>query len=300
VGAETAAATEALIAALDAASFAASPEVQPPGAGWAAQAREALRLVDAEACRPGAMGAGGNPRLRGTATLLVLVLGATVAWAAAGDDPRASFAQGAAAYAGGDYMRAARHFEDAARLAPRAANAWANFGTASYLAHDTAHAALGWQRALRLAPLDAETRTRLTRIRAPQESGLAQVPAVPARLPSALAIVLWLAGWGVAARQAWRRRPMWRVALLTTVVGGVALMGVRTLERRFEGDHLVMIVGAAPLRVLPALGADAGSTPIVGEVAVVTQRSGAWVAVRLDGGRTGWIPAERVAALGGN
>mgnify|MGYP003352587689 CR=1 FL=1 len=132
----------------------------------------------------------------------------------------------------------------------------------------------------RLAPLDAETRTRLTRIRAPQESGLAQVPAVPARLPSALAIVLWLAGWGVAARQAWRRRPMWRVALLTTVVGGVALMGVRTLERRFEGDHLVMIVGAAPLRVLPALGADAGSTPIVGEVAVVTQRSGAWVAVR--------------------
>ena len=197
-------------------------------------------------------------------------------------------------------FRSARHFEDAARLAPRAANAWANFGTASYLAHDTAHAALGWQRALRLSPLDADTRTRLTRIRVPQESGLAQVPAVPARLPSALAILLWLAGWGVAARQAWRGRPVWRVVVLTTVVGGAALAGAWTLERRFEGDRLVMIMGAAPLRVLPALGADATSTPIVGEVAVVTQRSGAWVAVRLDGGRAGWLPAERVAALGGN
>jgi hypothetical protein len=300
VTAESAAATEALIEALDAASFSSSPSVQPPGAGWAAQAREALRLVDAEACRPGTGAARWTPRVRGVAVLVGMAAVATAAWAAAGDDPQASFAQGATAYAGGDYVRAARHFEDAARLAPRAANAWANLGTASFLAHDTARAALGWQRALRLAPLDAETRTRLMRIRAPQESGLARVPAVPARLPSALALLLWVGGWGVAARQAWRRRPMWRVAALTAVVGGTALAGARALERRFEGDHLVIVMGAAPLRVLPALGADAGSTPIVGEVAVVTQRSGAWVAIRLDGGRAGWIPAERVAALGGN
>jgi hypothetical protein len=35
-----------------------------------------------------------------------------------------------------------------------------------------------------------------------------------------------------------------------------------------------------------------------GEVAAVDERSGVWVHVVLDAGRAGWIPAERVTALG--
>ncbi|MCX5755489.1 MAG: hypothetical protein NTX19_05125 [Gemmatimonadetes bacterium] len=296
---ESSAAVEGLMLALDAACFAGSAPEQPAGAGWAAQAREALRLVDAEACGP-------TRTTRRTATALVrtvapvaaVLLTVSTLVAREPADARESFALGTTAYAGNDFVRAARHFSDAARTAPRAANAWANLGTAAYLAHDTANAVLGWQRALRLDPLDGETRARLQRIRAPQESGLARVPPVPARLPSVLALVLWVAGWTAAARQAWGRRPAWRLVTATLLVGGAAVSGARTLERRLEGIGLAVVTSPAPLRAVPALGADTRATPMVGEITQVLERRGAWALLRLDGGRDGWIPVERISPLG--
>ena len=296
---DSAAAVEALIAELDMACFAGNAPAQPRGAGWGAQAREALRIVDAEAARPfrGRTPVWRRAAATGTAVSLALFVSTTL-FARARADARDSFALGATAYAGGDFVRAARHFADAARGAPRSAAAWANMGSSAFLAHDTANAVLGWQRALRLEPLDADTRARLSRMRAPQETGVARVPPVPARLPSILALLLWVGAWSVTARQAWRRRPALRASLVTVVTAGGALWGAWNVEQRLEGAGLVVITGAVPLRALPALGADSRATPMLGEVAEVLERRGAWAQVRLDGARDGWIPLERIASLG--
>ena len=297
VSPDTAAATEALMAELDSACFAGSGPPQPARAGWAAQAHEALRLVDAEACQPVRMRPMRMSARVGVPLAAMLITFGTLV-AREPTDPRESFALGATAYAGGDFVRAARHFADAARGAPRAANAWSNLGTAAFLAHDTANAVLGWQRALRLDPLDGETRSHLRRVRAPQESGVARIPAVPARAPSFLALLLWVVGWTVTARQSWRRRPAWRMATGTTLVAGAALAGAYSLERRFEGVSLAVVTSSVPLRAVPALGAETRSTPMVGEITEILERRGAWAHIRLDGGRDGWIPFERIALLG--
>ena len=109
---------------------------------------------------------------------------------------------------------------------------------------------------------------------------------------------VWVGGWCVTVRQAWRRRPALRAGLVTFVTAGVALWGAWNLEQQLEGAGLVVVTGAVPLRALPALGADSRATPMLGEVAEVLERRGAWAQVRLDGAREGWIPLERIASLG--
>lgn len=311
VSAEAAAAVEALVTALDAACFSQTPPVWERGTGWAAQAREALAIVDAEACAPGrgvrgahdtnnsrgARGPGASRGAAATASLVLLAVGMSVpvrAQVLASD----AFALGSTAYAGGDFLRAERHFADAAQAAPGSAAAWANLGTSAFLAHDTASAVLGWQRALRLEPMNGELRALLDRIRAPQESGYAVVPPVPGAVAVVAALLIWLTGWGLTARQCWRKRPAWRVAVVTMIVGGAALAAAWDVERRLAGVNLVVVAEPAPLRALPTLGAESGATPMVGEVAEVVERRGVWAHIHLDGGRDGWMPAERIASLG--
>lgn len=297
VSPEPAAAVEALLRALDAACFAGHATPQPRGAGWAAQAREALALVEDEAVPRGRAASLAVPAR--AMSIAAVVLGMTLGATPTGAQPSAhdAFAQGATAYAGGDYLRAARHFADAAHAMPSSAAAWANFGTTSFLAADTSGAALGWQRALRLAPLDGELRARLARLRAPQESGPAGVPPVPGRVALGLAALLWTVGWAITARQCWRRRPALRVASATLLVGGAALWAAWRVARQLQGTDLVVVMAPAALHTLPALGADTRATPVRGEVATVIARRGVWAHIRLDGRREGWIPAERVASL---
>ena len=58
------------------------------------------------------------------------------------------FDEGVAAYAQQDYRLAQEAFREVARREPRAADAWANYGTASWAIGDTARAVAGWQRAV--------------------------------------------------------------------------------------------------------------------------------------------------------
>ena len=294
---EAAREAEELLDRLDAAAFGGAAEPHAPPLGAADLARRAallLQRVDREAL----------PRARaiaGRTASLVLVLGLCGAGALFARDlqrARAPFAQGVAAYLGADYLRAARLFEDAAREAPRATAAWANAGTASWAAHDTSRAVVGWQRALRLDPTSAELRQRLSLVRAPQDVGHARVPALPARGPSALALILWLAGWALVARQCARRRPALRLALVTVVVVGTSGTLARAFENALEGRRVAVVTDPAQLRVLPALGAESGAMPLTGEVARVLERRGVWTHLALDGGREGWIATERLAPLG--
>ena len=211
---------------------------------------------------------------------------------------REAFAQGATAYAGADYLRSERYFQDAAHAAPRASEAWANAGFAAWAAYDTAGAVVGWQRALRLNPTARGIRSRLALARAPQDVGLAHVMALPRRLPTMVALALWCAGWALVARRCWRRQRALPLAVTTVLVAGTLGVFARTFENRLEGRNLVVISDPAALRPVPALGAQGGVVPLTGEVARVVARQGVWVHVWLDGGREGWIASERTAALG--
>ena len=289
VASNTAAEVEKFLIEADEASFGTG------GLLTAARANELFRRVDREArllrSQPSSVII--------TAMTIAIMLAATGSLLAR-DLQRASepFAVGIAAYAGGDFLRAERFFADAARSAPRSTAAWANFGTAGWAAHDTASAVVGWQRALRLDPTSDDLRNGLMRVGAPQDVGRARVLALPTRFPSALALLLWSVGWIATARQSWRRRPAAMLALLTIILGGTSVMAARAFENRLEGRGLAVITDPTALRSLPALGAEGGSVPLIGEVARIDQRTGVWARVILEGGRAGWLPVERVVRLG--
>jgi tetratricopeptide (TPR) repeat protein len=297
LSADAASAFEELLSALDEACFAATPALQPRGAGWAQQAREALDVLDDELWR----GVPWERRVKervAVSVSLAILLCATAPPLAAQGDARDAFALGATAYSGGDYIRAARHFADAAREAPRSTSAWSNLGTASLMAHDTAMAVLGWQRALRLDPTNSELRLRLAGLRVPQEGRYARVYPIPGAAAIGAALLIWLVGWVLTIRQGWRRHSAWRLGAVTAVAGSVALFAAWKIESHLEGRNLVVVTNSAPLRALPSLTAESRSTPVPGEVAAVIERKGVWVRLRLDGARDGWLPVERVAPLG--
>ena len=298
VGEECAGAVEALLGELDRRAFGGTTGDDH---GLAPRAADLLALVHREArsrptTRPPVTGV--SAEMRVVAALLIALAGAGGLYARDLPGARAPFAQGITAYAGADYVRASRLFEDAARAAPRAAATWANAGTSAWAARDTALAVVGWQRALRLDPTAPELRSRLARVRAPQDVGPARVLALPARLPSAVAILCWLAGWTLVARQCWRRRPALPLTAATIVLAGSMGFGARAFEVRLEGRGVAVVTDPAPLRALPALGAEGGAVPLVGEVARVLHRQGVWTQISLDGRRDGWIATERLAALG--
>lgn len=279
---ETATEAERLRDALDAAAYA----QRPASDDLRDKVRRVLDRIGREA------------RRRASLLLLAAVLVATGCATASVSDERAlvAFAEGKTAYAGQDYRRARDAFLRAANAAPRDASAWANLGTAAWQAGDTAAAVLGWQRALRLDPLDRRLRSRLERVRAPQTRGDARVWPLPVLPLALLAVALWTGGWIWSARRRWRRRTARRAALLTVpavLLGALALIA----ERQSRAKDLVVIATAAPLRSLPALGAEPSAVPLVGEVVRVRERRGVWYRIELDAGRAGWYPAERTYPL---
>ena len=226
---------------------------------------------------------------------LLPLLGACTPAGNGDEDTLVAFSEGQTAYTGRDYLRARDAFRRATRTAPRDVAAWANLGTAAWLAADTATAVLGWQRALRLDPLARDLRPRLERVRAPQSRGVAYVWPVPVIPLTAVALGAWLAGWILVARRARRRRVG---ALWVAIVPGALLASLAFVqESRLRAQDLVVIAAAAPLRSLPALGADHGAVPLVGEVVRVRERRGAWLRLELEAGRAGWYPAERTYPL---
>lgn len=279
VTAETASDAEHLRDALDAAAYARGAR--------AADLRERVRVM--------VQRIGAEARRRSSLVLLALVCAVGPVLAQVSTQALVAFSAGQTAYAGRDFPRARDAFLEAARAAPRDPAAWANLGTAAWQAGDTAVAVLGWQRALRLDPLSGDLRPRLARVRAPQDRGAANVWPIPVLPVAAIALLLWWAAWILVAVAA-RHGPVGaRWTLLLPSLGLVAVAALA--ESRLRADDLLVISTAAPLRALPALGAEAGSVPLVGEVVEVRERRGVWVRIVLEGGRSGWYPAERTYPL---
>ncbi|HWJ22312.1 MAG TPA: BatD family protein [Gemmatimonadaceae bacterium] len=317
---EGARAAESLLASLDGAAYA--PGGRAP-AGVARAAATAFDRVDREALPRLALAARAAARLATRASgshpwvpVLVLLLagaatlGAGVLRAAVDDEPSRAFSAGMAQYHARHFADAARLFDSAAEQLPRAADAWANFGTASWAAHDTAAAAVGWQRAMRLEPLAADVRDRLALVGAPEEGGIASVPRLPRAAAPLAALATWATGWalicaGVLRRRrgaAGARRPgvgaqlaPWGAAAVTLSLA--LAVGAREVTSRFDARGLAVVVDRGPLRALPALAADAGPGLYPGDVARVGRRDGAWAHVELDAGREGWVEWSRLVPL---
>ncbi len=303
---ETARRGETLLRLLDAAVFSGDSTAYPPAARDLADLctainREARRAPMAAHATRGARKIARSIARSGAPVVLAIVASLALfrtGMAQQQDDQSRAWGEARTAYAGRDYALAARHFGDIARSQPRFPNAWANAGTAAWMATDTARAIQGWQRALRMTPLDTELRDRLALARAVQDRGPALVPPVPVQLMPVLLLLTWLAGWGLLARRAWARRPIALHAAWLTVSCAAMLVGAAWLDEIQTARQFGVIARSEPLRVLPVLGADLGSAPLTGEVARILQRQGAWVHVRLDGAREGWIASELLLPLG--
>jgi hypothetical protein len=203
------------------------------------------------------------------------------------------FDRGVAQFKLDNGAEAASDFFEAATRAPRAAAAWANAGTASWEVRDTARAVVGWQRALRLDPLDASVRRALTFVGADSGATARDVWPVPRRAPAWLALALWLGAWTALW---YRGRFRWRRRSALVAVAAAVLLGVvsRAHVYRLVDPRVAVMADPAPLRLLPALGSEAGAMPRTGELLTVLEHSGVWVRVRAAGDREGWLDAARV------
>jgi hypothetical protein len=233
-------------------------------------------------------------RSRRAGAAAVLLLAAGVMSAQEGLSPRALFERGVQAYVEDNSAAAARDCFEAARAEPASASAWANAGTASWESADTARAVVGWQRALRLDPLDDGARRLLTLVGADAGASNAAVWPVPRRVPAWAGLGLWIGAWLML----WRRRRR-RVAY-GAMAAAVVCMSISTVHMmRLTDKRMAVVARPAPLRSLPALGSEAGITPLTGELVRVIERSGVWVRVKASTVRDGWIDAARVIDFDG-
>ena len=301
VSAPVAGEAESLLAALDAAAYAgadASADAPPADGDLARRAAASYAAVDGEARR--GRGAGGGP-----GRTLLLALGAALSLASASHavqlaeatSPATLFAQGVRSYDARRFGDATELFAAASRRAPRAADAWANLGTAAWAAGDTARAAEGWQRALRLEPTADDVRSRLGLLPSEQLAGWAAVPPVAPALLDWLALAAWLAAWALAVDRA--RRRFRTPSAATVVFGGVAAtlaVCAVLLDERLDARDLAVVRGSTPLRNTPALAAAPAAGARIGAIARVQARNGAWTLVEtLDG--TGWISSVQLRPL---
>ncbi|MBC7894183.1 MAG: hypothetical protein H7066_02160, partial [Cytophagaceae bacterium] len=261
----------------------------------ASRAIAVLTAIDAEATPAELVSA---PRVGRAwrAMSVVLFLAASGGWLVAqGGDDRSAFAAGITAYDAGDVALARQAFYELASRRPRAADAWANLGTASWHAGDTASAVAGWQRALRLEPLADDVRGRLGRTPSFRDGLEGDIPPIPVNGAAALGALLWIAGWVLAMRRG--AGGGWSLARTCVVAAMLVGLGSVWLADRLRGDRQVVVVAPDALRDAPAMSARRGAALVVGETGRVRATQGAWSRVQFADAREGWIDARRLESL---
>jgi tetratricopeptide (TPR) repeat protein len=285
----TAEVAEALLARLDRAAFSATGSSD---ARLTVEAAAVARAVDDEAVRP-------RPRSGSALLLIALLLGGSTLLAIPESAAR-TFDEGVRAYERNQPLAAERLFARTAARVPRAADAWANFGTAAWTANDSARAALGWQRALRLDPLDAESRERLLGVAPIAIDAPGYVPPLPVDALAGGALALWALAWLALALPPSRRPVALRgVGGGAIVVAVVVLLGALEIEQRLEPRGLAVLRGSLTLLEDPSPAGAPRGGGMVGEVGRLGAREGAWVRIILDGARAGWIPVAGIIPLDG-
>jgi hypothetical protein len=277
---------EQLLRQLDSAAYDRAPTI-PPGAQR--NASNIARAVDAEAL------ARRELPLWIPALLIACALTASAALAV---DPAANhFARGVSAYLREDFVTSREAFGAVLTLEPRSADAWVNYGTASWATADTATAVFGWRQAMALEPAASDVRERLELVRELHPSSPGWSPTIPGNAAVYLFALLWLGAWTLA----WFGRrddaivsrlpvPLLTAALL---VGLIAI----EVETRVAGARLAVVRRAISLSSDPALGMDRGPQVGTGEMVKIVGRRGIWIRVEASDEREGWLAATDVHAL---
>jgi hypothetical protein len=278
---------ELMLARLDDAAFSASGALDDLAMRESA---EIVASVDREAIRSSRTAA----RMAGAVALLLAVVGA--AHAAPGEAERI-FGDGVRAYQRAQFGIAERRFLRVTTLAPRAVDAWANLATAAWEGADTAQAARAWHHALRLDPLDDETRERLGALQPLGPRSAAYVAPVAVDAVAATVLVAWLAAWLLLALPASRRpraaRPIAGGAIAAALVGLVALLEI---ESRVEARDLAVLVHGRTLQDTPASDRSVAAAA-AGEAGRLGAREGGWVHLTIDATRAGWVPANALMPI---
>jgi hypothetical protein len=288
---ETADSAGTFLERLDAAAFSASGRIGDDAAGEAAKLASA---IDAQAIRP----------LMDSTVVYTVIAVACIAGiaSAAFALPRGAaetFTRGVEAYDHGAYTTSQHLFARVVTRAPRAADAWANLGTAAWSRGDSAAAVRGWQRALRLDPLDGDARERLATVQPPLLRAPGYVPPLPSDMVALAALACWLGAWLMLIVP-----PASRPRNARAISGGALALGVVLLLGALEVEDRLNPSGLAVLRtsrlLLDAPGSQTAlASGNVGETGRIGAREGAWVRIALDGARAGWVPAVTVLPMDG-
>ncbi len=226
-------------------------------------------------------------------------------------DAASAFEAASARYLQGDYPSAVRGFEQLVEAGYASAPLLYNLGNAYLRAGRTGWAILSYERALRIAPGDADAHANLELARAAAVDRLVGTREEPfldrlvARLPGAGITAafagVWLALWGLLLA---RRRAFGQTrsllgagalaaALLATGSGALLALKART-ERVPQG----VVVG----RVIQVReGPRAALRPVFelheGTKVRVLEASGDYLRVRLANGLEGWVPRSELAVI---
>jgi tetratricopeptide (TPR) repeat protein len=206
-------------------------------------------------------------------------------------------------YLARDFTTAEKWYADAINAGAESADLEYDLGTAAAQAGDLGQAVLHLERALRLAPWDADARENLSRIRerrvdkvVGQDLGDSPLQRLLHGLP-----VAWLS-WGFAA--------LWVLAFLLlalrrvrglAIAGAVIALACGGLAWAADrADAIPFGVVTAPVAQVRA-GPDP-KLPISFEIheglkVVLEEREGGYVRVRLANGLEGWIEAQLVEAI---
>lgn len=289
VSTDTANRAEALLRVLDTAAYAGTSGLPPNSVR---HARDVAAAVDTEALR----------RSELPFWIPVIVLAgalATATAARAADEASSLFARGVSAYLRQDFSASQQAFGAVVELAPMSADAWANYGTASWARADTAAAVLGWRQALALEPGASDLQQYVTAAREVGPTSPGWVPSMPRNASVWLFALAWLAAWGfawVAWRQggvhaeAWMARIPMPLAVCAVVAGLLAI----EIETRVSGNRLAVVRSAASLTSDPAIGMDRGPNVGTGEIVRIVGRRGAWARVEATNDRDGWIASSQL------
>ncbi|MEP6780810.1 MAG: SH3 domain-containing protein [Gemmatimonadaceae bacterium] len=246
----------------------------------------------------------------GRISLAFMIAGASLA------TPRPSRAQQAApkawdaaatAYKNRQFGVAANGFKAIAAQLPRDADALSNWATSAWAAGDTVSAVIGWQRAVRLDPLAADLREQMLLLPAGAREGVAEVPLVPVTLLGYSGMIGWVSAWvaltWIVLRRRARRSPSPVVrnsaialAMLSVVCIGASYLGARQLQT----TGLAVVVRPETIRAEPDVDADALGGAATGDIVRIKQQRQLWSRVLHADGREGWIPSDRITALGAN
>ncbi len=243
---------------------------------------------------------------------LALLLLVSLAGTARANELDHVFEEGNHAYAEGRFADAVQSYERLVAHGVRDSAVFFNLGDALFRLDRLADARLAWERALRLAPGDADLRDNLALV--VSRLGLEALPerSWPERVLDALLGSLGPNGWAVLALAAWvllhgalafgwasRRAATARLAALAlaVVVFVLAAPMAWVAHLRHAKPEAVALSGALPVLAGPKASETSLFTLPLGEKVQIEGTTGEWAHVSLPNGWHGWVALHSIGRV---